>query len=354
MTTKRILFAVLCVLLVLVIIMTGIVIHKVSGLFEGGSISTNSTENSSTPSTAGNSESTEDTGSESQPSESTEATEPPHEHAYTTLVKKVSASCNTLGYTEYACSCGSVTFLDFVDALGHYYGAGQVIAPTCTEAGYTKFECSRCGDIDKRSETAALGHEFDEGTEIAATCTEDAFTQYKCVHDGCEEVKKENIQEGTATGHSFGQWAETETGEYQRVCTACGETETSAEPVVEPTEPLKILSAQFTDVTEETASYRLYLITVGTDENSGTYTYTISDYLNNGTLEYEYDSVQGLVITYEDGGDTNFVYLAPQQDGQCTIKIAPESTDPTDPTDSTNPTDPTDSTETSEPTDQTE
>ena len=328
MSSKRILFAVMCVLLVLVIVMTGIVVHKVSSLFQTDSPSVNATDGSSP---SGNPGANTDSTDASQPEGSGVPTEPAHEHEYTILVKTVKASCDTLGYTEYACSCGSVTFRDFTDALGHNYGVGKVISPTCTEEGYTRFECTRCGDVDKRNIVEALGHIYDEGTEVAATCTEDAHTAYRCTREGCGEVKKENIQEGTATGHSFGEWVETETGELQRVCSVCGETETYTGTDI-PDDALKIThetSAPETD--KDGTPYKLYRISVGTDEIPEAYVYTINDYLDNGTLQYRYVPGQGLIITYEDGGDTTVVTMNPRQNDTYTVK-AGASADPTDPT----------------------
>ena len=49
--------------------------------------------------------------------------------------------------------CGAV----IVNSLGHDYTA-EIIAPTCTEMGYTIFTCSRCGDSYKGDYTDATGH----------------------------------------------------------------------------------------------------------------------------------------------------------------------------------------------------
>lgn len=52
--------------------------------------------------------------------------------------------------------------------LGHAVEQ-TVIHPTCTEGGYTRHTCTRCGDSHTNSETAPLGHT----SEQKATCTED-------------------------------------------------------------------------------------------------------------------------------------------------------------------------------------
>lgn len=307
MTPKRILFAVMCTLLVLVMVMTGIVIHVISALFQNNPVVVSPTEGSVNASSEAAKEPTE---ASSAPTEAPDPTEPPHEHAYTTLVKKVGASCNTLGYTEYACSCGKVRLDDYVDPLGHAYAADKVIAPTCTETGYTIYKCSRCSDVDMGGETAALGHEYDNGTEVSATCMEGSHIAYTCLREGCGDVKKENIQEDIAD-HSFGPWIPTASGEYMRICTVCGRMDTENEPTGSIA-PLKITDAQFSDVTEEDATYRLYVITVGTDDFPAALSYSIFDYRNNGTVTYEYNTAQGLIVTYMDGETPITVILQPQ------------------------------------------
>ena len=51
----------------------------------------------------------------------------------------------------------------------HTYAA-TVVAPTCTEGGYTLHECS-CGDSYQDTETAALGHDYTSSGEGTLTCT---------------------------------------------------------------------------------------------------------------------------------------------------------------------------------------
>ena len=65
----------------------------------------------------------------------------------------------------------------------HEYTDPQIIAPSCTEAGYTSYTCSLCGDICYVDETPALGHNFVRG---------------KCSR--CGEVDPEFILYGDADG----------------------------------------------------------------------------------------------------------------------------------------------------------
>ncbi len=75
-----------------------------------------------------------------------------------------------------------------------------------------------------------------EATIIAPTCTEGGYTVYTCV---CADSYRENETE--ATGHSWGQWTTvkepttTDTGEAQRKCNACNESESRTLPKVDAT-----------------------------------------------------------------------------------------------------------------------
>ena len=55
----------------------------------------------------------------------------------------------------------------------------KVIAPTCTEKGYTLHTCSKCGDSYKDTYTNATGHNYEE-TIVAPTTTEQGYTLHTC------------------------------------------------------------------------------------------------------------------------------------------------------------------------------
>lgn len=54
-------------------------------------------------------------------------------------------TCTQQGYTRYECDCGTRGNADVVPALGHDY-THQVIAPTTESGGYTLHTCTRCGE----------------------------------------------------------------------------------------------------------------------------------------------------------------------------------------------------------------
>ena len=69
-------------------------------------------------------------------------------------------------------------------ALGHDYKA-TVTEPTCTEAGYTTYTCSRCGDSYTGGETAALGHQLSNVDRVEPTYeSEGCMEHWKCERCG--------------------------------------------------------------------------------------------------------------------------------------------------------------------------
>ena len=81
--------------------------------------------------------------------------------------------------------------------INHNYTT-KVVAPTCTEKGYTLHTCTNCGNNYKDTYTNSLGHDYKLTSEKAATCTADGQKVYKCSR--CGDTKTETIK---ATGHSY-------------------------------------------------------------------------------------------------------------------------------------------------------
>ena len=127
---------------------------------------------------------------------------------------------------------------DYVGGCNHNYTAA-VVAPTCTEKGYTTYTCNICGDSYNGDEVAALGHNEVTDKGYAATCTEEGLTDGKHC-DRCNTVltKQEVIP---ALGHSWDagkvtkEPTEEETGIRTYTCTACGATKTEEIPKLDHT-----------------------------------------------------------------------------------------------------------------------
>ena len=119
------------------------------------------------------------------------------------ILQVVAPTCTEQGYTVYICDQDATLTenRDFVDALDHDWGEGVVTkAATCTEDGEKTFTCSRDG-ATKTEVIPAVGHKWDDGTVTTpATCEASGVKTYKCLNDGCTETKTEEI---AALGHNY-------------------------------------------------------------------------------------------------------------------------------------------------------
>ncbi len=290
MTTKRILFITLCVLLVLVITVSTVVFSRVYSLFSGGTSS-----NSDSTSASDNTSATGGTNSGDNyvPNISTS---PPHDHDYV-LTETLAAGCESYGWNIYHCSiCGDMDMpLDGrIDPLGHSYALSKTVQATCTEGGYSEFTCQRCQKSIQQEKTEPLDHLYDEGVEIPPTCGEDGCLLFTCQREGCGETKAQ-VHEGTAIGeHTFEQWLPNDDGTESRTCTVCGMTEIRE---AQEQAPLTITSQNSS--VEADSSYTLHTVTVGTEEKPDLYTYQILDYTNQ-SLGFDWSQTEGLVVIYSD------------------------------------------------------
>jgi len=375
--TKRIVFAVMCALLVLVIVMSCIVFNRFGFVFELIWNSPDITQPSTSPTVTEPSDQTDPTETTqptteatqptettvpTEPTETTAPTEPPHEHTYV-KTRTVAPGCTTYGYSVYTCSCGKTDIPEdeMKDPIGHNYVAGDPVKATCTTAGSVPYTCTNCQDRYASKTEDALGHNYGPGKVTPPTCTEDGFTAYTCVV--CRHEEKQAIIE--ASGHSYEQWilieeaTDTKPGSEKSVCTACGEEEVRQ---ILPTGEIKITNGNgngqvATKVDENGAQYRHYIIIVGTQEHPNAYQYTVEYHVVGGVLKYVY-ALDGLTVTYQDkDGQEKQIRLEPYCNGKLVI-LSDGSTeegteDPVQPTDPTQPTNPTDPTDPTQPTDTT-
>ncbi len=99
-----------------------------------------------------------------------------HTHSYTGEV--IAPTCTEQGYTLYTCDCGHSYRDNYVEKLEHEYQVDTVVEPTCTAAGYTRHKCKNCNEI-KETEVAALGHNYQD-TVVKPTCTKEGYTVHTC------------------------------------------------------------------------------------------------------------------------------------------------------------------------------
>ena len=115
--------------------------------------------------------------------------------------KRDNATCTAEGKIYYACNshadCG-VTDEVVIPKLGHEEALSYKAA-SCTEAGYTKIVCSRCGELENKT-IDKLDHSF-EITEIKnSTCAQTGTISLKCKN--CTETKIVDIPVN-ADAHKF-------------------------------------------------------------------------------------------------------------------------------------------------------
>ena len=153
-----------------------------------------------------------------------------HTHVYGEWIEEVAPTCTQSGTKgHYTCKCG----LNFdnehreisdlvIEQRGHTSVIDEAVEATCTTAGKTAGKhCSVCNEVlEEQKEVSALGHDYKaaEGGK-APTCTEDGYGKLVCSRCG-DEKQGEVIP---ALGHNFAtEWTDDETNHWH-VCTVCGE-----------------------------------------------------------------------------------------------------------------------------------
>ena len=145
-------------------------------------------------------------------------------HSYNAVVTK--PTCTEAGYTTYTCSvCGDSYVADETEALGHSYNT-VVTSPDCLNGGYTTYTCSVCGDSYVSDEVAPLGHSYNAEVTVP-TCTEAGYTTHTCSVCGDSYV----ADEVAAHGHDFAD----ATTEAPKTCKVCGKTEGEKLPTEDDT-----------------------------------------------------------------------------------------------------------------------
>lgn len=148
-----------------------------------------------------------------------------HIAAFTDTV--VAPTCTEQGYTHHVCTVKGCPYdaVDdtFVEAAGHKWALTTTLPPTCTEKGTQFYKCSVCG-ATRTEKIAALGHDLSRcDLRPAATCTQPGRAVGTCARCGVQ------IDEVIpAKGHDY-SYAETsvaptctEPGHYKGTCPTCG------------------------------------------------------------------------------------------------------------------------------------
>lgn len=139
----------------------------------------------------------------------------------------VAPTCTEQGYTHHVCTVKGCTYAPvddtYVAATDHTWAKTQTLPPTCTEKGTQFYKCSACG-ATRTEKIAALGHDLSRcDLRPAATCTQPGRAVGTCARCGVQ------IDEVIpAKGHDY-SYAETsvaptctEPGHYKGTCPTCG------------------------------------------------------------------------------------------------------------------------------------
>ncbi len=145
------------------------------------------------------------------------------------VVPAVAPTCTEDGLTEGSkCATCNIVYVEqtVVDALGHTEETIPAISPTCVKDGLTEgSKCSVCGDILTAQQVdSATGHNYQEQV-TSPTCTEQGYTTYDCLN--CEHTYISNYI--IALGHDFRDYVDQGDGTEKAVCeNACGEVDVRA------------------------------------------------------------------------------------------------------------------------------
>ena len=139
----------------------------------------------------------------------------------------VAPTCTEQGYTHHVCTVKGCTYAPvddtYVAATDHTWVKTQTNPPACTEQGTAFYKCSACG-ATRTEKIAALGHDLSRcDLRPAATCTQPGRAVGTCARCG---VQIDEII--PAKGHDY-SYAETsvaptctEPGHYKGTCPTCG------------------------------------------------------------------------------------------------------------------------------------
>lgn len=140
----------------------------------------------------------------------------------------VAPTCTEQGYTHHVCTVKDCPYdpVDdmFVSATDHTWVKTQTNPPTCTEQGTAFYKCSACG-ATRTEKIAALGHDLSRCDLVPdATCTQPGRAVGTCARCG---VKIDEVI--PAKGHDYSYKSAssteptcTESGRYKGTCPVCG------------------------------------------------------------------------------------------------------------------------------------
>ncbi|MBR1676282.1 MAG: hypothetical protein IJ706_03120, partial [Clostridia bacterium] len=175
-------------------------------------------ENSTTESVTPPSETADSSSDSSSEDHSESQSNEEHVHEYAKEV--VAPTCTERGYTVYICSCGDSYTSDYTEETGHNWGEWVVLkTPECEKKGEEARTCLNDNKHVEKREISALEHDY-VAKVTAATCTTGGYTTYTC--SVCGDTYESDFT--SALNHKWGEWVVVkaatadENGEERRAC----------------------------------------------------------------------------------------------------------------------------------------
>ena len=153
-----------------------------------------------------------------------------HKHGYSLDVSK--PTCEDEGYTTYICSCGDTYIANKVEALGHNYGKAvyvgndkheqvclndseHILISDCYGGVATETQravCEGCNSEYGNLKDHTHSHVV---TVVAPTCTEEGYTLHSCF---CGDVYKTDYVAIDLSAHNYGDWLYDSNLGHYKVC----------------------------------------------------------------------------------------------------------------------------------------
>ena len=131
------------------------------------------------------------------------------EHDYS-VSSVVAPTCTEEGYTVLECACGAIKYADYVPPAEHSFVTKEFEA-ACTECAYTESVCSACGFTVTTVTAPALGHLYEKDFP----CCDKV-----CLREGCAYTEKASME------HEYTETVTPSTctvkGSIVTACTVCG------------------------------------------------------------------------------------------------------------------------------------
>ncbi len=232
-------------------------------------------------------------------------TDPTEEnHEYDDGVVTLPAQCGVKGAMTYTCTiegCGH-TKVEDIAPLSHEYDE-TVVAPICTEYGYTLHTCKNgCGYSYIDTTVSPLGHDYEAIEIIAPSCDSMGYTVYECKN--CQDSYKDKY---TAPAHTFTSIITeptcSEKGFVRHTCDLCGTIVVDSFTDIDPDNHDLVLSE---DGSKEVCSYCGYVVyhsdvDFGTDAAGTLYAIPEGSDISEETIS----ELQGTALTVDENGLIN-------------------------------------------------